>query len=67
MYRKEPFNFGINDIDPFACTHVIYSFAGLDNETLTIVSLDKEEDIIKGNYIFFFDSDLVWRMQLMII
>ena len=38
----------MNDIDPFSCTHVIYSFAGLDKETLTIISLDKEEDLIKG-------------------
>ena len=50
VYRKAPFNFGVSDIDPFACTHIIYSFAGLDNKTLTIVSLDKEEDIVKGRF-----------------
>ena len=48
VYRPEPFNFGVNDIDPFSCTHLIYSFAGLDPDNLTIVSLDVEEDIVKG-------------------
>ena len=48
VYRKEPFNFGVQDIDPFTCTHLIYSFAGLNVEDLTMVSLDNEEDIIKG-------------------
>ena len=48
VYRKEPFNFGVGDIDPTACTHLIYSFAGLDATELTIKSLDEEEDIVKG-------------------
>lgn len=48
VYRPSPFNFGVADIDPYSCTHLIYSFAGLDPDTLTIISLDKEEDIVKG-------------------
>ena len=48
VYRPAPFNFTVADIDPLACTHLIYSFAGLHNDTLTIVSLDTEEDIVKG-------------------
>ena len=48
VYRPEPANFGVSDIDPFSCTHVIYSFAGLDKESLTIMSLDAAEDIVKG-------------------
>ena len=48
VYRPAPFNFSVSDIDPFSCTHLIYSFAGLDPDTLTIMSLDTEEDITKG-------------------
>ena len=48
VYRPAPANFGVANIDPFSCTHLIYSFAGLDQDTLTIVSLDAEEDIVKG-------------------
>ena len=48
MYREPPFDFGIKNIDPFACTHLIYSFAGLKDGELTITSLDPELDIVKG-------------------
>ena len=48
VYRPAPFNFSVSDIDPFSCTHLIYSFAGLDPDSLTIMSLDTEEDITKG-------------------
>ncbi|MCL4139090.1 UNVERIFIED_CONTAM: hypothetical protein GTU68_024012 [Idotea baltica] len=43
-------DFDVDDIDPFSCTHVVYSFAGLDNETLTIKALDEERDVIQGAY-----------------
>ena len=55
VYRPEPYNFGVSDIDPFSCTHLIYSFAGLDPDSLTIVSLDVEEDIVKGNLFKYLD------------
>ena len=42
--------FGPRDIDPEMCTHLIYSFAGLDNQTLEIVSLDPFADIEQGGY-----------------
>ena len=48
VYRPAPANFGVGNIDPFSCTHLIYSFAGLDQDSLTIVSLDAAEDIVKG-------------------
>ena len=48
VYRPTPANFGVANIDPFSCTHLIYSFAGLDQDSLTIVSLDAAEDIVKG-------------------
>ena len=53
VYRTEPFSFGVGDIDPFSCTHLIYSFAGLDPDSLTIISLDVEEDIVKGKSHYF--------------
>jgi GH18 family chitinase len=40
-------NFGVGDIDSDSCTHVIYAFAGLDDEG-RIVSLNPEIDITKG-------------------
>ena len=42
------------NIDPTLCTHIIYSFAGLDNETYEMKSLDPfldlEKDGGKGQY-----------------
>ena len=40
--------FTSQDIDPNMCTHLIYSFAGLEGNQ--IVSLDTEEDIENGGY-----------------
>lgn len=48
VYRKAPATFNVTDIDPFACTHVIYSFAGLDEDSNMIKSLDPEVDIKEG-------------------
>jgi chitinase len=42
--------FSVKDIDANMCTHVIYSFAGLDPKTNAIKSLDPEIDIEKGAY-----------------
>nr|XP_027218101.1 probable chitinase 10 isoform X3 [Penaeus vannamei] len=50
VYRPEPFDFTVTDIDPFSCTHVIYSFAGLKANEYTIQALDEETDIVKGAY-----------------
>ena len=49
LYRPKPWDTKITDLDPKLCTHVIYSFAGLDENTLTIKALDEEMDIEKGN------------------
>ena len=48
VYRKEPMAFNVTDIDPNYCTHLIYTFAGLDNQTFEIKSLDPEVDIKEG-------------------
>ena len=41
-------------IDPFICTHVVYAFAILDPETLTIRPGDISVDIKKNGYVIFY-------------
>lgn len=48
-YRKGSGKFTINDLRPELCTHLIYAFAGLNNETWKITSLDPNKDIENGN------------------
>ena len=36
-------------LDGIGCTHVIYAFAALDNQTYEIVSHDPKFDIEEGN------------------
>nr|XP_053653206.1 probable chitinase 10 [Cherax quadricarinatus] len=50
VYRPEPFDFSVADIDPFSCTHLIYSFAGLKENEHTIISLDEKLDVVQGSY-----------------
>ena len=45
VYRPAPFNFTVADIDPLACTHLIYSFAGLESHNWTMKSLDPWMDL----------------------
>merc|ERR1712139_430067 len=46
VYRQ---SFGKFDINPWICTHIIYSFAGINNETLDeMISLDKWNDLTDG-------------------
>ena len=40
--------FNVTDIDPYACTHLIYAFAGLDATTNKMISLDPLVDIEEG-------------------
>ena len=40
--------FGPENIDPFMCTHVIYSFTGLEGNKM--VTLDNEADVVQGGY-----------------
>ena len=47
--REAPMTFGASDVPAEKCTHVIYAFAGLDNDG-RIVSLNPELDINKGAY-----------------
>nr|CAD7402605.1 unnamed protein product [Timema poppensis] len=51
VYRKEPMKFSTSkDLDPFACTHLIYAFATLDPHSFVIVPQDEDYDIVKGRY-----------------
>ena len=45
VYRPGLGKFDVEDIDPFLCTHVLYTFAGLQSSTGTIVSLDPYNDL----------------------
>ncbi|CAG0883080.1 unnamed protein product [Cyprideis torosa] len=44
-YRPSIGQFSIDDVDPLLCTHLIYAFAGLDNETNEIRSVDPFLDL----------------------
>lgn len=51
-YRPGRGAFSIDEIEPDLCTHIVYSFAGLNTTTWTITSLDPymdlEDDYGKG-------------------
>lgn len=47
-YRKSKGQFTVNNLDPGLCTHIIYSFAGLDTATSKIKSLDPWLDLGDG-------------------
>lgn len=53
-YRPYPAQYKVEDIDTSLCTHILYAFAGLDENTNTIKSLDPyndlEENFGLGNY-----------------
>ncbi len=44
-YRHGNGEFDVENIDPFACTHLVYGFAGLDENNYTIKSLDPYNDL----------------------
>ncbi|CAG9794341.1 unnamed protein product [Diatraea saccharalis] len=53
-YRPDAGKFLLEDLEPALCTHLVYSFAGLDEEKMAIKSLDPwqdlEKDYGKGGY-----------------
>ncbi|XP_077291919.1 putative chitinase 2 isoform X2 [Arctopsyche grandis] len=49
VYRPEKGQFGLDDLDPSLCTHMVYSFAGLNSSSNTIKSLDPWQDL-KDDY-----------------
>lgn len=48
VYRPDPFTFTPSHVEPRLCTHVIYSFAGLEEHTHRIKVLDEEVDLVQG-------------------
>lgn len=46
IYRPAEGAFKVEDIDPFMCTHIFYTFAGLDING-HMVSLDIENDVTR--------------------
>ncbi|PNF22561.1 putative chitinase 2 [Cryptotermes secundus] len=49
VYRAGRGSWSLDDLDPTLCTHLVYAFAGLDNRTNTIRSLDEYHDL-EDNY-----------------
>ncbi|XP_072937484.1 probable chitinase 2 [Epargyreus clarus] len=47
VYRQGGGKFDLADLEPSLCTHLVYSFAGLDESTLSIKSLDPWQDLEK--------------------
>ncbi|XP_037088510.1 probable chitinase 2 isoform X2 [Pollicipes pollicipes] len=47
-YRPEEGKFTVDDVDPQLCTHVVYAFAGLDETSHKIRSLDPNLDLAAG-------------------
>ncbi|XP_025830367.1 endochitinase-like [Agrilus planipennis] len=43
-------SFGTNDIDPSLCTHIYYSFIGLNNVTQDIEILNPDVDVNRGGF-----------------
>ncbi len=46
--RPQPMNYDINDIPADLCTHVIYSFVGLNSDTWEVSVLDQKHDVDGG-------------------
>lgn len=44
-YRPAPMDYDIEDIPGDKCTHIIYSFVGLDNSTWGLFSIDPVYDL----------------------
>nr|UTR35845.1 chitinase [Agrotis ipsilon] len=45
VYRPDPGKFSLEDLEPALCTHLVYSFAGLNETSNTIKSLDPWQDL----------------------
>ncbi|XP_018495001.1 endochitinase [Galendromus occidentalis] len=50
LYRPFPMNYDIDDIPGDKCTHLVYAFVGLSNQTWELFSIDPEFDFNKGGY-----------------
>ncbi|KAJ8980546.1 hypothetical protein NQ317_001053 [Molorchus minor] len=50
IYRKDPLSFTPEELNPFACTHVIYAYASIDPHSYNVISNDNEFDVVQGGY-----------------
>ncbi|MCL4137154.1 UNVERIFIED_CONTAM: hypothetical protein GTU68_058097, partial [Idotea baltica] len=50
VYRPNRGRFTLDDVDPMLCTHLVYSFLGMDDKSFTLIPLDPEYDINKGGF-----------------
>ncbi|CAG2111911.1 unnamed protein product, partial [Medioppia subpectinata] len=50
VYREKPMAYDIEDIPANLCTHLIYSFIGLDNKTYELRNIDPIYDIEKKGF-----------------
>ena len=50
IYRPGSNAFSPADVDPFACTHVLFSFLGLNQTDLTVTILDYDYEVTEGGY-----------------
>ena len=60
IYRQEPMTFSPSDVATHGCTHLIYSFVGLDPTDLTLTILDRDYDILRGKHL-----SLQWNILTM--
>lgn len=44
QYRPKPAQFTPENVDPFLCTHLIYAFAYIDNHTLTMRTIEENDE-----------------------
>ena len=50
IYRQDPMSTSPADVHPNGCTHVIFSFLGLDKKDLTVAILDEDYEVIRGGF-----------------
>ena len=44
QYRSGPARFEPEHIDPFLCTHIVYAFAYINNQTLSLTEIEPNDE-----------------------